>query len=228
MTARRPPTYAGVGSREAPGEKLLLMRKLARRLGDIGAVLRTGGAKGSDSFFEDGARTAPRGPAPCELYLPWAEFRDKTGTVLGSDASRRARQLASDHHPAWERCSQRAKQLHARNAAIMLGPEPGTSREDPVDVVVCWTRRGETIGGTGMAIRIARAKKIPVVNLYHHHQIKTVVNAIAEVTNDPRWRDAAPKKSESPQMRVGSGGASSMPPQQRNSMEINAPGEWKP
>ena len=35
-------------------------------------------------------------------------------------------------------------------------------------------------------------------------------------------------KSESPQMRVGSGGASSMPPQQRNSIEINAPGEWKP
>ncbi len=35
-------------------------------------------------------------------------------------------------------------------------------------------------------------------------------------------------KRESPQMRVGSGGASSMPPQQRNSIEINAPGEWKP
>ena len=35
-------------------------------------------------------------------------------------------------------------------------------------------------------------------------------------------------KMESPQMRVGSGGASSMPPQQRNSIEINAPGEWKP
>ncbi len=34
--------------------------------------------------------------------------------------------------------------------------------------------------------------------------------------------------TESPQMRVGSGGASSMPPQQRNSIEINAPGEWKP
>ena len=37
-----------------------------------------------------------------------------------------------------------------------------------------------------------------------------------------------PGKWESPQMRVGSGGASSMPPQQRNSIEINAPGEWKP
>ena len=43
---------------------------------------------------------------------------------------------------------------------------------------------------------------------------------------------ASPFFYESPQMRVGSGGASSMPPhmppQQRNSIEINAPGEWKP
>ena len=33
---------------------------------------------------------------------------------------------------------------------------------------------------------------------------------------------------ESPQTRVGRGGASSMPPQQRKSMEMSAPGEWKP
>ena len=41
-------------------------------------------------------------------------------------------------------------------------------------------------------------------------------------------RVRTPAIAESPQMRVGSGGASSMPPQQRNSIEINAPGEWKP
>ena len=41
-------------------------------------------------------------------------------------------------------------------------------------------------------------------------------------TSNKAWQ------SESPQMRVGRGGASSMPPQQRNSIEINAPGEWKP
>ena len=34
--------------------------------------------------------------------------------------------------------------------------------------------------------------------------------------------------SESPQTRVGRGGASSMPPQQRNSIETRAPCEWKP
>ena len=39
---------------------------------------------------------------------------------------------------------------------------------------------------------------------------------------------AALRKGESPQMRVGSGGASSMPPQQRNSIEMSAPGEWSP
>ena len=34
--------------------------------------------------------------------------------------------------------------------------------------------------------------------------------------------------SESPQTRVGRGGANSMPPQQRNSIEMSAPCEWKP
>ena len=33
---------------------------------------------------------------------------------------------------------------------------------------------------------------------------------------------------ESPQTRVGKGGVNSMPPQQRNSIEMSAPCEWKP
>ena len=33
---------------------------------------------------------------------------------------------------------------------------------------------------------------------------------------------------ESPQSRVGRGGASSMPPQHRYSIEMSGPGEWKP
>ena len=52
------------------------------------------------------------------------------------------------------------------------------------------------------------------VSLANQHMLNTV--------RIEAWRN------ESPQMRVGSGGASSMPPQQRNSIEINAPGEWKP
>ena len=55
------------------------------------------------------------------------------------------------------------------------------------------------------------------------------VNSLSiRLTGNNRRSCIIPKKEESPQMRVGSGGASSMPPQQRNSIEINAPGEWKP
>ena len=62
-------------------------------------------------------------------------------------------------------------------------------------------------------------------------------NDITQVESAPRPVVSRPsacgqiikrQSNESPQMRVGSGGASSMPPQQRNSIEINAPGEWKP
>ena len=49
-----------------------------------------------------------------------------------------------------------------------------------------------------------------------------------QATDRARFASASTATCESPQMRVGSGGASSMPPQQRNSIEINAPGEWKP
>ena len=40
--------------------------------------------------------------------------------------------------------------------------------------------------------------------------------------------EARKQKFESPQTRVGRGGASSMPPQQRNSIEMSAPWEWNP
>ena len=57
--------------------------------------------------------------------------------------------------------------------------------------------------------------------------------AVPDASESPPWSQGTTEvtwvtKTESPQMRVGSGGASSMPPQQRNSIEINAPGEWKP
>ena len=41
----------------------------------------------------------------------------------------------------------------------------GETLDRPVDAVVCWTARGCIEGGTGMAIRIAEARGIPVLNL---------------------------------------------------------------
>ena len=41
----------------------------------------------------------------------------------------------------------------------------GEALDRPVDAVVCWTAGGRSEGGTGMAIRIAEDRGIPVFNL---------------------------------------------------------------
>ena len=69
--------------------------------------------------------------------------------------------VAAPLHPVWGRCSPAVRKLHARNAAILLGP--GLDR--PVDAVVAWTPDGAVTGGTGMALRIAAEHAIPVHNL---------------------------------------------------------------
>ena len=71
------------------------------------------------------------------------------------------RPLAAPHHPAWERCSARVRDLHARNVAVVLGID----MRQPVHAMLCWTRKGEDAGGTGTAIRLARHHRIPVLNL---------------------------------------------------------------
>ena len=70
-------------------------------------------------------------------------------------------EIAAPLHPAWERCSPAARKLHARNAAVLMGE----TLDRPVDACVAWTVQGQVTGGTGMTIRIAEARGIPVLNL---------------------------------------------------------------
>ena len=69
--------------------------------------------------------------------------------------------LAARLHPAWERCSRAVRKLHARNVTILLSK----TCDQPVSAVTAWTPGGVVTGGTGMAIRIAEAHGIPVLNL---------------------------------------------------------------
>lgn len=108
-----------------------------------GAILRSGGAFGADSAFEKGAGAAK------EIFR-------------GQDATKAAIELAGQYHPAWPACSSWARRLHGRNSMILLGQD----LNDPVDFVVCWTPGGLVTGGTGQAIRVARAYNIPVLNLF--------------------------------------------------------------
>ena len=154
--------YAGIGSRATPSSVLDSMTVMAAWLARRGWHLHSGGAAGADSAFAAGAPPGTR-----TLFLPWPGYRGNAGPdcrTLGADRYRRCLAIAADLHPAWHRCSPAARKLHARNVSILAADS-----DAPVDAVVCWTRDGLPSGGTGMGIRIAHDRGIPVLSLGAMH-----------------------------------------------------------
>ncbi len=151
--------YAGVGARATPRPVLADMTAIAKWLAREGWLLATGGANGADAAFAAGAPADRR-----RLYLPWDGYNGHRGPrchapgrgelAAWTEAARRA-------HPAWDRCSDAVRKLHARNAAVLLGP----ALDRPVRAVVAWTPGGAVAGGAGLALRIAEARGVPVFNL---------------------------------------------------------------
>jgi hypothetical protein len=157
--------YAGIGSRETPGDVIVLMAQIARAKAREGWVLRSGGADGADSAFERGCRDVN---AAADIFYPWRKDYSANASpnfmfYMGDElpAFEQALELASQFHPAWHRCSPAARKLHARNGFILLGPE----LNDPVDRIYCWTPGAAITGGTGQALRIASHYNIAVRNL---------------------------------------------------------------
>ncbi len=142
--------YAGIGSRETPLEILRLMTDIGTFMADRGFMLRSGGARGADSAFEAGVNRSSK-PNLKVIYTAQDAQNFESWSAH-----------AATFHPAWDRCSDFAKLLHARNSAIILG----ATLNDPVLNVICWTKDGKDSGGTGQALRIARAHCINVWNLY--------------------------------------------------------------
>lgn len=149
-------SYAGVGSRATPVEIQKIMYDIAQRLASKDYILRSGGAEGADLAFEEGCGVVG---GKMEIYLPWPKFNgsDSPLTRPSSDAV----EMASTIHPAWSKCSSSARLLHGRNAHQVLG----ANLDDPVEFLICWTLKGETVGGTATAINLAIRNKIPIYNL---------------------------------------------------------------
>ena len=152
-------TYAGIGARATPAAVLADMGVIAAWLARTGWNLSSGGADGADSAFAAGTPAGQR-----TIWLPWRGYNGHRGPdcrVLSAEALAACMEIAAPLHPAWERCSPAVRKLHARNAAILLGE----TLDRPVDAVVAFTVQGRVEGGTGMSIRIAEARGIPVLNL---------------------------------------------------------------
>ena len=156
---RRVLRWAGIGARKTPEAVQADMTALARQMADARFHLASGGAKGADAAFAVGTPVGQR-----TQWLPWEGYNKLQGPdcrTLSPERMRECLAIAEEHHAAWHRCSDGVKKMHARNVAILLGPE----LDRPVDVVLCWTPEGRVEGGTGMALRIAASRGIPVLNL---------------------------------------------------------------
>ena len=155
--------YTGVGSRSTPtlirGQRhdvLHDMYHFATLMETEGLTLRSGGARGADAAFEAGVAN----PSMKEIY--YASDIDESAAAIQALA------MAEAIHPAWYRCTEYVRKLHARNCMQVLGCDLRT----PSSFLVCWTPAGEDVGGTRTAIILAKQHHIPVVNMF-----------------DPDWRD---------------------------------------
>ena len=153
-------TYAGIGSRKTPQSILTQMTGIAAQLQTLGYTLHSGGADGADSAFEAGVSNNAK-----KIFLPWRGFNGNNSSLF--TIPQIAFTIAEKFHPAWHKCSQGAKKLHARNCQQILGPECAT----PVDFVICWHNG---TGGTTQACRIAAALQIPIINLIDASAIDTL------------------------------------------------------
>ena len=149
--------YAGIGSRETPNELNEVINLIAKYMHKNGYILRSGGASGADSMFEEALINITD---DSEIYLPWRNFNNNKSNFFY--LSQEAYKIAEQYHPAWNKLSDAAKKLMARNTYQVLGYD----LKMPSELIICWTRDGKEQGGTSQAMRIAKAYNIPIVNLF--------------------------------------------------------------
>lgn len=172
--------YTGIGSRNTPESIQEIIVNIAYKLAGIGYTLRSGAAQGADSAFEKGASSwfEDNGecyPAPASLmqiYIPWDNFifvpedyKDCYKSLAQQSTKYQAHQIASEIHPAWERCSRGAKALHSRNVYQVLG----VNLKTPSSFLIAYaepTKDGSVKGGSATAWNLAKKYNIPCFNLY--------------------------------------------------------------
>lgn len=170
------PRFAGIGARDTPEAALKKLQAVSGILAGKGYVLRSGAADGADSYCEKGVDAV--GGAK-EIYLPWKGFNDRQpdGVSVFAEVGPDHEGIAAKYHPKWERLKPGPRKLMARNASQMLGRD----LKSPSKVVLCWTKGGEAVGGTGQALRMAKDMGVESVNLGDPRIAKMKPEAIARI-----------------------------------------------
>lgn len=149
--------YTGIGSRKVPNLIYEIMVILGEELAAEGKELWSGHANGSDYAFEEGChKWSVEGKS--KIFLPWKYFNGSMSPYIVENPE--AFNIAKRFHPAWEKLSQAAKKLMARNSHQILG----WTLKEKTEFVLCYTENGRLQGGTAQAIKIAEYYNIPVFN----------------------------------------------------------------
>ena len=182
--------YTGIGSQKTPPEICQIMVQLGDQLARTGWILRSGYADGADKAFYCGAS---RAHGLFENYLPWRGFNNAPSCKgfivpdmhIDPDLVFKARQMAEHFHPQWSACSQGARKLHTRNCFQVYGKR----LDDPSEMVICWTPRGAGGGGTGQALRISKAIRLPIFDLAIPGKLNELHEFLDKVQHETRFRE---------------------------------------
>lgn len=168
--------YTGVGSRDTPASVMTLITNLAALLNQRGWRLRSGGARGADTAFEDGAGDNK------DIYLPYKGFEGNRSNLY--HIAPECFTLASQLHSAWHNCNDFSKKAHARNTMQVLGKNLDT----PSAFLVCYTRDGalteaqtsSSTGGTRTALVLADRRNVPILNLGYKPHLQLVTDIVGD------------------------------------------------
>ena len=163
--------YTGIGSRLVTDNVIDKVSNIVKKLVEKDFILRSGGASGMDTIFED-AQDSFNGKK--EIYLPWKNFNGNNSNLY--NVSIESLKLAEKFHPYWNKCSSGAKKLHARSCEQILGQ----SLNIPSNLVVFW-KNPNKIGGTDQALRIAKFYNIPYFNLYNDNEYEQCLSYISSI-----------------------------------------------
>lgn len=164
-------SYTGIGSRDTPSDIMELMTMMAKHLSRNNWILRSGGAGGADQAFEAGCDNVNGSK---EIYIPWANFEKSNSKLIVSNP--KSFEMAEKYHPYWHNLSSGAKKLQARNCHQVLGSD----LKSPSNLVICYTKNGKGQGGTGQAIRIAKAYNIPIFDCGNYSDLSELKEAYRE------------------------------------------------
>lgn len=155
--------YSGIGSRKLPKTKYRECFRLAKHLEEREYTLRSGNATGTDQAFAYGVREN------AQIWLPTEDFnkdfkimRKNHKYLVIDNSDTEAFDSVYSYHPNVKALNHMSFRMMARNYRQVVGRDEPDSQ-----FVICWTEGGAEVGGTAQAMRIAKARHIPIFNLFN-------------------------------------------------------------